>query len=148
VPDLPDLPAPLTRRMRTAVLDLREGSPRSGFELRLHVADFLSHLERGLPGDHDLGLRTDVMTAMLARLDPAAHLGARRRPVLAAWVTRPGGLDPHESDFAWALASRQAAAALELPVEFFAVTRSGWHHPTSGAVRRWTRLRRTTTAAA
>lgn len=138
----PDLPPAVLARVRGAVLELRQDPRRACFATRLHVGAADRTVSRDVPEPADLGLRTDLLTAVLGRLGTQAPLGVRDDvPVLACWLSRPGGLDAHDADFDWALAARQAAAALELRVEFFVVTRRGWRHPGSGATRRWTRLR-------
>lgn len=136
------VPPAVVARARRAVLELRQDPRRACFATRLHVGDATRTISRLRPVPADLGLRTDLLTALLGRLDAQQPLGVVDDvPVLGAWLSRPGGLDAHDTDFDWALAARQAAAALDLRVEFFVVTRRGWRHPASGATRRWTRLR-------
>ena len=87
------------------------------------------------PGWHDHGLRVDVLTALLARTDPAvteAH----------GWITRPGVPALHDADCAWYAAAVHGFGVHGVALSgFHAVTRTGWVDVVTGESRAWKRLR-------
>lgn len=129
------LPRDLERTLRLAVLHHVETEPRRRHPTVVHV---------GGPGDHeavfacapgdpdDLGVRTDVLLALLARAPQA-------RPLV--WITRPGDLVTQDDDACWVAATRAAAGELGRPVDLVLVGRHGWRDPRSGLSRTWKRLR-------
>jgi hypothetical protein len=81
----------------------------------------------------DAALRTDIVSAMLESADPLWRTG---------WWTRPGGVDPHDSDFAWLSATRAAFAIHGRDLDaFYVITRAGWRDVLDGEQRVWARLR-------
>jgi hypothetical protein len=85
----------------------------------------------------DDGLRADVAVALLRRGSALSS-----RPFL--WLTRPGGLSPHDDDLRWLGPTSWAGAALGSPVRLVVVTRRGWFDPVTDVRREWRRLRRRT----
>lgn len=133
------LPRPLERMLRLAVLTHVEAERRRRHPAVVHV---------GHPGGHevvfactaddpvDLGVRTDVLLALLARVPRPEH-----GPEPLVWVTRPGDLETQDDDACWVAAARAAAGELGRPVEMVLVGRHGWRDPRSGLSRTWKRLR-------
>lgn len=129
------LPRDLERTLRLAVLRHVESEPRRRHPTVVHV---------GLPDDHesvfacapgdpaDLGVRTDVLLALLAR-------APQDRPLV--WITRPGELVTQDDDACWVAATRAASGELGRRVELVLVGRHGWRDPRSGLSRTWKRLR-------
>lgn len=130
------MPPLLHRRLRAAILAFKASERRRRFPPVVHV---------GVPGsehesfcEHPVGildhaLRTEIITALVGRFDLAEP------PV--TWVTRPGGLDLHESDQLWLAAALAAYAEESLPLTMVVITRTGWYDPRSGTRRTWVRLR-------
>ncbi len=129
------LPRPLERMLRLAVLAHVVAERRRRHPTVVHV---------GHPGGDevvfactvedpdDLGVRTDVLLALLARVP---------RPEPLVWVTRPGDLETQDDDARWVAATRAASGELGRPVELVLVGRHGWRDPRSGLSRTWKRLR-------
>ncbi|MDP3890695.1 hypothetical protein [Nocardioides sp.] len=130
------VPPLLHRRLRAEILAFKASEARRRFPVVVHVGvpgrpheGFAEH-----PGSHlDHALRTEIVGALVQRVD------VTEPPV--TWVTRPGGLDLHESDQAWLAAALAAYAEEGLPLTMVVLTRSGWYDPRSGTRRTWVRLR-------
>jgi hypothetical protein len=89
-----------------------------------------------LPHDpsYDAGLRADLLTRALDRLDDPARL--------SAWLTRGGFPAACDDDLAWLAAADAAFGRRGVTrVPFFAVTRHGWLDVRTGEVRVWRRVR-------
>jgi hypothetical protein len=133
------LPRPLECMLRLAVLAHVESERRRRHPTVVHV---------GRPGGDevvfacavddpdDLGVRTDVLLALLARVPRREG-----RPEPLVWVTRSGGLEIQDDDAGWVAATRAAAGELGRPVDMVLVGRHGWRDPRSGLSRNWKRLR-------
>ena len=88
------------------------------------------------PRWRDSGLRTDVVTALLAHTDPATVVAAH------GWITRPGVPELHDADLAWFAAAVRGWGAHGVALTgFHAVTRTGWVDVVTGEHRVWKRLR-------
>jgi hypothetical protein len=87
------------------------------------------------PRWHDAGVRLDVVTALLARTDPAVATAH-------GWITRPGVPELHDADLDWyAVAVRGWGVHGVALTGFHAVTRTGWVDVLTGERRAWKRLR-------
>ncbi len=129
------LPRALERELRLAVLHHVETEHRRRHPTVVHVGSpgGPEVVFACAPGDpDDLGVRTDVLLALLARC-PAP------RPLV--WVTRPGDLTMQDDDACWVAATRAASGELGRGVELVLVGRHGWRDPRSGLTRTWKRLR-------
>lgn len=84
----------------------------------------------------DAGLRVDLLARALSGLDDPTFAGA------LPWLSRTGGLDPHDADLQWCAASLAAFARFgAVPPGFFVVTRRGWLDVLTGQARPWSRVR-------
>ncbi|MBM7510164.1 hypothetical protein ABKW28_04055 [Nocardioides sp. 31GB23] len=129
------LPRPLERTLRLAVLGHVEAERRRRHPTVVHVGrpgggEVVFACAAGDPDD--LGVRTDVLLALLSRVD---------HPEPLVWITRPGDLETQDDDACWLAATRAAAGELDRPVELVLVGRHGWRDPRSGLSRSWKRLR-------
>ena len=125
----------LQQTLRRAVLEHALSERRRIFAPLLHV---------GRPGgpqalfaagpltDTDHALRTDVVAALVRRVQDAEPL---------VWLTRPGALELQDVDAAWLAAVRAAGAEAGVSLTMVVVTRHGWWDPRSGAGQTWKRLR-------
>ncbi|MCH1868339.1 hypothetical protein [Nocardioides sp. CFH 31398] len=147
----PPVPEPRRARAaawREAVLDLRYGERRRVFPTVVHVgrpggacAGTTVPLHPGVggpPWDH--ALRADLVGALLDRHRAAAEPWC--------WLTRTGGVEPHDDDLAWLAAARTAYGEAGVDLVLAVVTRAGWYEPTTGDGRAWKRLRRAPTGPA
>lgn len=125
----------LERTLRLAVLRHVEGEHRRRHPTVVHVGapdDTEVVFACGPDDPADLGVRTDVLLALLAR-SPQVH------PLV--WITRPGDLETQDDDACWVAATRAAAGELGRPVDLVLVGRHGWRDPRSDLTRTWKRLR-------
>jgi len=101
----------------------------------LHVGVLAGHRIK-IPADpsYDAGLRTDLLTRALDRLDEPAGL--------TAWLTRGGFTSACDQDLTW-LAAADAAFGRHgvARVSFFAVTRHGWLDVRTSQAQTWRRVR-------
>jgi hypothetical protein len=138
------VPDPLLGVLRRAVLDHASTETRRQYAPALHV---------GVPGGtaaafeivpddpDDQALRVDVVEAMVRRV-------GRLPGTPLVWLTRPGVLQPEDTDLAWLAATRTAAAELGLAPHYVVVNRRAWIDPITGVGRVWQRPPRSRVAPA
>ncbi|MFN8189620.1 MAG: hypothetical protein U0R78_04120 [Nocardioidaceae bacterium] len=135
------LPRSLRRGLRALVMELTVWGRTRRFPATISV---------GTPGGPrrswtddgtaaDLGLRTEVVAALLARSLPPESTPS---PAPACWLTRPGAITWHDLDAAWLAAARAAYAEAGVPLTFVVVTKTAWWDPRSGLAQQWRRPRR------
>jgi hypothetical protein len=133
-------PTDLSAAWRREVGEFRAREQRRRHPLGIHVGDpgrwrGSTELPWPEPRWHDAGVRVDVVTALLARIDPT---------VVAAsgWLTRPGVPELHDADLDWYAAAVRGFGAHDVTLTGFrAVTRTGWIDVVTGERRVWKRLR-------
>jgi len=125
-------------RLRAEVGRLRLRETRRVFDLAVHVGV--------LGGGHDtFVLRAQDLRVVDAalRVDAVARLLEDAPPQWdSAWLSRPGGPEPHDEDVRW-LAAASAAYGMHgrRLTGFHVVTRYGWRDVLTGEQRTWRRLR-------
>ena len=126
--------------LRRAVGLLRARESRRVFDSVVHVGELDGECRSFVVRAGDLpaldaSLRTDVVSALVAELDPALS-----SPTV--WLVRCGAPDLHDLDLRW-LASARAAFSEQGRIigGFYAITRTGWLDVDSGQSRTWKRLR-------
>lgn len=149
--DPSDVPAGTTpAELREAVRLLVATGRRRVFPAAIHVGR-PSGPSRSAPiaGLDDHALRADAVTVLVDALvlretaAPGRHLRVvpAVRPSYLAWLTRPGDVEVHDVDVAWAAAIRTAAGELGVDLVPVVVTRHGWRDPVGDGRRTWRRLR-------
>lgn len=126
--------------LRQAVGTLRARESRRVFDSVVHVGELDGEVQSFVARAQDLpalddSLRTDVVSALVAELDPAL-----RSPTV--WLTRCGVPDLHDLDLRWLAAASAACSEHGCVVGgFYVITRTGWLDVESGETQTWKRLR-------
>ncbi len=125
--------------LRTEVGRFRICEPRRRFPPAVHVGRPAGPRESAALTEtkgYDAGLRADVVSRLLDLL----AWDLPEEP--AAWLTRPGDLEPQDVDLAWLAASHLAFAMHGRSLaSYYVITRAGWLEMRSGQRRVWKRLR-------
>lgn len=140
--------ATLRAELRLAVHRLRSAHGRRPFAPVLHVGDLAGDAAATWTVDAretlDVGLRTDVVAALLDRWrsgEASAQTADPGEPP-AVWLTRTGEPWHHDLDAAWLPPAERALASAEIPARcLVVVTRTGWYAWPDGERRTWRRLR-------
>ena len=126
--------------LRRAVGMLRARESRRVFDSAVHVGELGGECQSFVARAQDLpalddSLRTDVVSALVAALDPALTWPT-------GWLIRSGAPDLHDLDLRWLAAARAACSEHGRAVAgFYAITRTGWLDVQSGETQTWKRLR-------
>ncbi len=120
--------------LRRLVFGLRSGERRRIFPTRIHVGDPEGEQAAYVDEELDAALRADVLHALLDQLD--------EEPPLAAWLTRVGWPDPHDTDRLGLATLRQVFDERGLTPRWIAVvTKNGWYDALGEDRVVWKRLR-------
>ena len=126
--------------LRRTVGTLRARESRRVFDSVVHVGELDGECQSFVARAQDLpalddSLCTDVVSALVAELDPAL-----RSPTV--WLIRCGVPDLHDADLRWLASARAACSEHGRAVgAFYVITRTGWLDVESGESQTWKRLR-------